>query len=93
MKREYLCRVHTVHYFCNQYTWNVLIFTPSQNGPWGEQTLWRQKLYRYPSSAKTQHNQEHNTMGSHSIIFEMALSLLWPQSKRQHNTCPVDIAK
>ena len=30
-------------------TRNILIFTPSQSGPEGEQTLWPQKLHEHPS--------------------------------------------
>ena len=34
------------------------------------------KLYQHPSFPQTKHNEEHNTVGSHFNIFEMALGLI-----------------
>ena len=31
-----------------------------------------------PSQKKKKHNQEHNTIGAHITVFEMALGRLWP---------------
>ena len=36
------------------------------------------KTVQTPSFPQTQHDQKHNTVGTHFIIFEMALGPLWP---------------
>ena len=56
---------------------STLSFISFQNGPAGEQTHWPQKIEQRPL-LPTNHNQEHNTVGTHSIIFEMVFGLLWP---------------
>ena len=66
-----------MRYFWAEDTPNILIFTPSHNGPSEEQTLWLQQLHQHPCSPQTLHNQEHNTKGAHFTIFEMPVGPLW----------------
>ena len=51
--------------------WCVLIVSHSQNSSKREQSLWLQNSPT-PSFRQIQHNREHNTIGTHFIILEMA---------------------
>ena len=70
-------RVRAVRYFGGEYTRNVLIFTPSRNGPEGGQTLWPPNLYKRP----TLPTHKHGTIKSTIQLASISSYLKWPLAR------------